>query len=148
MLGAAGFSQCSIYVQNLVADEHGRVEHAPLNVDAGLEGCAVALARQFRCDHRAIQPEVNLVRRDGTAVQLRAGPFVGPYHLMVASVVDHHDSDVGAPRGEFPVPSGLAQDRVGPAFWLRGRARGGRRLAYGCHGFPPSVSCGRRDRLG
>ena len=132
-----------------VAHDRRRVENAPLDADAGVERCGVAPARQVCCDYGAVQSEVYLVHRDGTAVQDDTLPLVGPYHLMVTSLVDHDDGDMGACPGELPVPSRLAQDRPGPGFRLLDVVCAvGLRLIYGFHGRLPSVSCSRHNRLG
>src|SRR5262245_30504055 len=83
-----------LYVDDLVAHDRGRVEHAPLDVDAGMKCSGVVLARKLCWDLCAMQSEVYFVHSGGTAVQKHAGPLMGPYHLMVAPVIDHHNGDV------------------------------------------------------
>jgi hypothetical protein len=81
-------------------------------------------------------------------VQEDALALVGPYHLMIASLVDHDDGDMGACSGEFSVPSRLAQDRPGGGFGLLGVVRAvGSHLIYRFHVRLPPVSSGRQNRL-
>ena len=85
--------------------------------------------------------EVYFVYGGGATVQMHAGSLVRPYNLMLATLIDHDDSDVSAGPGEFPAPSGLTKDRSGMAFWLRLWSCAIRLLSiYGCHDRLRSIS--------
>jgi hypothetical protein len=85
--------------------------------------------------------EVYFIYSDGTAVPEHAGSLVRPYQLVLATQVNHDDSDVSACSGEFSIPSCLAQDWPGKALRWRCWSYGIKLLSvYICHERPRSVS--------